>query len=312
MLMAAERITVRLIDRLPPVRGEYRENVSLARYTWFRVGGPVEVMFLPADAADLKDFLQRLPADIPVTVIGVASNLLIRDGGIPGVAVRLRRGFTDITADADRIHAGGGALDINIARFARDHARSGLEFLSGVPGTLGGAVRMNAGAYDREISDILVRAHVLTRDGQEQSLEAAAMGFEYRKSALPDDCIVVSAELRAPAGDPEEIAGRMEAIGAARAESQPIRERTGGSTFKNPPGYKAWQLIEQAGCRGLVRGRARVSDMHCNFLINEDDATAHDLETLGEEVRRRVRDVTGIELEWEIRRIGVAASEARR
>ena len=312
MLMAAERPTAHLIDRLPPVRGEYRENVSLARYTWFRVGGPVEVMFLPADMADLKDFLQRLPADIPVTVIGVASNLLIRDGGIPGVVVRLRRGFTDITATADRIHAGGGALDINIARFARDNARSGLEFLSGVPGTLGGAVRMNAGAYEREVGDVLISAHVLTRDGQEQSLDAAEMGFQYRKSTLPEDCIVVSADLQAPAGDPEEIADRMEAIGTARAESQPIRERTGGSTFKNPPGYKAWQLIEQAGCRGLVRGRARVSDMHCNFLINEDDATAQDLESLGEEVRRRVLDACGVTLEWEIRRIGIAEPEGSR
>ncbi len=312
MLMAAEQPTAPLIDRLPSVRGEYRENVSLARYTWFRVGGPVEVMFLPADTEDLKEFLLRLPADIPVTVIGVASNLLIRDGGIPGVVVRLRHGFTDITVVADSIHAGGGALDINIARFARDHARSGLEFLSGVPGTLGGAVRMNAGAYDREISDILMRAHILTRDGEEWSLEGAAMGFEYRKSMLPDDCFVVSAELQAPAGDPEEIAGRMDAIGAARAESQPVRERTGGSTFKNPPGYKAWQLIDQAGCRGLVRGRARVSDMHCNFLINEDDATAQDLESLGEEVRRRVLEESGISLEWEIRRIGVAEPEKRR
>lgn len=312
MLMAAERPTTHLIDRLPTVRGEYRENVSLARYTWFRVGGPVEVMFLPADTADLRDFLQRLPAGIPVTVIGVASNLLIRDGGIPGVVVRLRRGFTDITAASDRIHAGGGALDINIARFARDNARSGLEFLSGVPGTLGGAVRMNAGAYEREIGDILIRAHVLTRDGEERSLDAAEMEFQYRKSALPENFIMVSAELQAPAGDPEEIADRMAAIGTARAESQPIRERTGGSTFKNPPGYKAWQLIEQAGCRGLVRGRARVSDMHCNFLINEDDATAQDLESLGEEVRRRVLDACGVTLEWEIRRIGVAEPEAGR
>jgi UDP-N-acetylmuramate dehydrogenase len=312
MLMAAEKHTARLIDRLPAVRGEYRENMSLARYTWFRVGGPVEIMYLPADPADLKEFLQNLPANIPVTVIGVASNLLIRDGGIPGVVVRLRHGFTDIKLTADGIQAGAGALDINIARFARDNARAGLEFLSGVPGTLGGAVRMNAGAYKREISDVLNRAHILTRDGQEQSLDSAAMGFEYRKSTLPEDCIVVSAELQAPAGDPEEIADRMAAIGAARAESQPIRDRTGGSTFKNPPGYKAWQLIEQAGCRGLVRGRARVSDMHCNFLINEGDATAQDLESLGEEVRRRVLDESGITLEWEIRRIGVAETEARR
>ena len=311
MLMAAEKHTAHLIDRLPPVRGEYREDVSLARYTWFRVGGPVEVMLVPADAADLQQFLQRLPADIPVTVIGVASNLLIRDGGIPGVVVRLRHGFTDIAATAGSIRAGAGALDINIARFARNKARAGLEFLSGVPGTLGGAVRMNAGAYEREIGDVFLRATILTRDGGEQSLDCADMGFDYRKSTLPDDCIVVSAELAAPAGDREEIAQRMEAIGTARAESQPIRERTGGSTFKNPPGHKAWQLIEQAGCRGLVRGRARVSDMHCNFLINEGDATAQDLESLGEEVRRRVLDDSGVSLEWEIRRIGVAMTEAQ-
>lgn len=307
MPMAARQHTHRLIDRLPAVRGEYRENVVLSRYTWFRVGGPAEVMYLPADAADLQGFLRQLPADIPVTVIGVASNLLIRDGGIPGVVVRLRRGFTDITAEDNRIRAGAGALDINVARFARDHGRSGLEFLSGVPGTIGGAVRMNAGAYDRELSEVLLRAHVLDRDGTEHVLDRAALAFRYRHSALSEDRIVVAAELAATVGGLEEIAARMAAIGNARSESQPIRERTGGSTFKNPTGHKAWELIDQAGCRGLVIGGARVSCMHCNFLINEGNASARDLESLGEEVRRRVRETSGVALEWEIRRIGVAA-----
>ena len=306
--MTAQRTTDRLLNRLPAVRGEYREGVALARYTWFRVGGPAEVLFVPADEDDLATFLAGVPADAPLTVIGVASNLLIRDGGIPGVVIRLRNGFNAISRTDAGLRAGSGALDINVARFAADEGLAGLEFLSGIPGTIGGALRMNAGAYGREIKDVFRSAAAVDRQGRRHVLDACAMDFDYRHTAVPDDWIFLSADLSAIADTPEKIAERMAAIGVARSDTQPVRSRTGGSTFKNPPGRHAWQLVDEAGCRGLKVGGAMVSEKHCNFLINTGDATAEELETLGEEVRRRVRANCGVDLQWEIKRIGVDAA----
>jgi UDP-N-acetylmuramate dehydrogenase len=311
MAMAALKHPDRLIDRLPAVRGEYREDVALARYTWFRVGGPAEVLFLPADRDDLQHFLAGTPSDVPLTVLGVASNLLIRDGGIPGVVIRLRGAFNETTLAEAGVVAGAGALDINVARFAAGNGIGGLEFLSGIPGTVGGALRMNAGAYGREIKDVLVSAESLDRNGGAHQFDAEAMGFSYRHSSVPDDHIFISATLAAEADDPAKISTRLDEIGAARNETQPIRSRTGGSTFRNPDGQHAWELIDAAGCRGLRVGGAAVSEKHCNFLINTGSATAHDLEALGEEVRRRVVDTCGVELQWEIRRVGVAENGGR-
>lgn len=307
MNAAAARNASRLIERLPPVRGEYRECVALARFAWFRVGGPAEVMFLPADSDDLQRFLKNTPRDIPVTVIGVASNLLIRDGGIPGVVIRLRGPFTNIESTDGVVRAGAGALDINVARFALSRNLAGLEFLSGIPGTIGGALRMNAGAYDKEMKDVLLSAEAIDRDGDRHVVDRLAMGFRYRGSDVPADWILTAANMRGEPGVPDEIAARMAEIGDARSESQPVRSRTGGSTFKNPDGHKAWELIDAAGCRGLVRGGAQVSNKHCNFLVNTGNASARDIEQLGEEVRQRVRANSGVELQWEIRRIGETA-----
>ncbi len=299
----------RLIDRLPPVRGRLSENAALAGITWFRVGGPAEVMFRPADREDLSAFLRAKPADVPVTVIGVGSNLLVRDGGVPGVVLRLGRGFVEIAVEGNDLVCGAGALDLNVATAARRAGLGGLEFLCGVPGTLGGALRMNAGAYGRETKDVAVWAEAVDPRGRIHRLDSEALGFAYRRCAVPQDWIFLGARLRGGADEPDAIAARMAKIQETRAESQPLRTRTGGSTFKNPPGAKAWQLIDQAGCRGLRRGGAMVSDKHCNFLINTGDATAADLEKLGEEVRRRVHAASGVELDWEIRRIGVPADE---
>ncbi len=305
-----------LIGRLPPVRGRYSENVALAPITWFRVGGPAEVVFRPADEDDLARFLATKPADVPVTVLGVGSNLLVRDGGVPGVVVRLGRGFAGITASGARIVAGAGALDLNVALAAREAGIGGLEFLSGVPGTIGGGLRMNAGAYGTEIKDVLVSARLLDAAGRTRELAMADLGFGYRRSGVPAASIFVAATLEGEITPQAAIAARMAAIREAREGSQPIRARTGGSTFANPEtpeaqgkgeGVKAWQLIERAGCRGLRLGGAQVSERHCNFLINTGTATAADLEALGEEVRRRVRETSGIELRWEIERIGVPA-----
>lgn len=308
-MMAARRIdSDRLIDRLPPVRGRLTENAPLAKITWFRVGGPAEVMFRPVDAEDLAGFLAGRPADVPVTVVGVGSNLLVRDGGVPGVVVRLGRAFSDILVDEDVITAGAAALDLNVARVALDVGLAGLEFLSGIPGTIGGALRMNAGAYGAEISDVAIDARALDGAGRFHTLTPAGLGFGYRRSAVPVDWIFVAARLRGTEGQPAALYRRMEEIRQARESTQPIRTRTGGSTFANPAGAKAWQLIDQAGCRGLRIGGAQVSEQHCNFLINTGDATAADLEALGEEVRRRVFETSGVRLEWEIRRIGVAAN----
>ena len=308
--MARQTRDTGLLGRLPAVRGRYRENVSLAGVTWFRVGGEAEVVFRPADADDLAAFMAQRPADVPVTVLGVGSNLLVRDGGIDGVVIRLGRGFVEVSADGDRVTAGAGALDVNVALAAREMSLSGLEFLRGIPGTIGGALRMNAGAYGSEIKDVLIEAHAVDASGVKHSAGVDALGMSYRHSGAPADWIFTAAVLRAQPGDSEAIGRRMDEINAAREASQPIRSRTGGSTFKNPPGRKAWQLIDEAGCRGLRRGGAMVSEQHCNFLINTGEATAADLEALGEEVRRRVADATGISLEWEIKRIGRHAGSA--
>ncbi len=316
-MMALEKHTPRLIERLPKVRGRLSEGAPLARLTRFRVGGAAEVMFRPADRDDLARFLGGKPADVPLTVIGVGSNLLVRDGGVPGVVVRLGRTFAGIAVEGERLSAGAAALDVNVAVAAADAALAGLEFLAGIPGTIGGALRMNAGAYGREIKDVIVAAEALDPAGGSHALTPAELGLSYRRSALPEDWIFVSATLQAERGESAAIARRMKEIENARAESQPIRGRTGGSTFANPSGpqaagRKAWQLIDAAGCRGLARGGAVVSEQHCNFLINTGDATAGDLEALGEEMRRRVFETSGVELCWEIRIIGVPSESGPR
>jgi UDP-N-acetylmuramate dehydrogenase len=272
---------------------------------WFRAGGPAEILFRPADAEDLATFLFAKPADVRVNVIGVGSNLLVRDGGIPGVVVRLPGAFGKVTVDGTWIAAGAAALDANVARIAADAGIAGLEFLRGIPGTIGGALRMNAGCYGREIKDIFVEALAIDARGNKITLKPADMAFVYRKAQVPDDLIFVSAVFEGSRDDPSAIRARMNKLVEDREASQPVKTRTGGSTFKNPPGQKAWQLIDQAGCRGLKRGQAQVSEMHCNFLINLADASAADIEGLGEEVRSRVKDKSGVELEWEIKRVGV-------
>jgi UDP-N-acetylmuramate dehydrogenase len=302
-------ITRPLIDRLPPVRGRYSANVRLADQTWFRVGGDAEVVFRPADRDDLVAFLQGTPADVPVTVIGVASNLLVRDGGVPGVVIRLGRELAMVKIDGTHVDAGAGALDLNVALAARDASLSGLEFLRGIPGTVGGGLRMNAGAYGSEFKDVLVEAEAVDRQGNIHRIAAADMGFSYRHSGIAGDWIFTRAILRGTPGDKAAIQARMDEINQKREASQPIRSRTGGSTFANPPGAHAWQLIDKAGCRGLRIGGAMVSEQHCNFLINTGEATAADIETLGETVRRRVKETSGVELRWEIKRIGRPAAE---
>ncbi|GAB5469159.1 MAG: UDP-N-acetylmuramate dehydrogenase [Rhodospirillales bacterium] len=298
-----------LIDSLPAVRGRLTAGAALSKVTWFQVGGPAEVLFRPADQEDLLAFLAGLPEAVPVTLLGVGSNLLVRDGGIEGVVIRLTRGFTAIAMEEGLVVAGAGALDLQVAKSAGAAGLTGLEFLVGVPGTIGGAVRMNAGAYGREIKDALVWVEVCDRHGRLRRLPLADLGLAYRQSALPADAIVLRAAFEATPGDPAEIAERMRQIQAQRSDSQPIRSRTGGSTFKNPPGHKAWELIDAAGCRGLTMGAAQVSEQHCNFLINRGGASAAELEALGEEVRRRVLDHSGVYLAWEIKRIGEPARE---
>lgn len=309
MTALAETMSHDWIDRLPPLKGRVSLNASLAKITWFRVGGPAGIMFRPADIGDLQIFLAARPPSVPVTVIGVGSNLLVRDGGVPGVVIRLGKGFANISVEGNLLRAGAATPDLYLARAARDAGLAGLEFLSGVPGTIGGALRMNAGAYDREIGEVLRRARAVDPRGAIHELDHAAMGLSYRHCGVAEDWIFTEAEFQGTPGNPEEITRRMAEIGESRSDSQPIRSRTGGSTFANPDGGKAWQLIEAAGCRGLARGGAMVSEQHCNFLINTGDATAADIETLGEDVRRRVRETSGVELRWEIRRIGVAAGE---
>jgi len=291
---------------LPPVRGTYAENAPLKDLVWFRAGGPAEILFRPADADDLATFLYAKPADMRVNVIGVGSNLLIRDGGIPGVVIRLPATFGKITVEGTRVRVGAAALDAQVARVAADAGIAGLEFLRGIPGTVGGALRMNAGCYGREIKDIFVEATAIDAHGNKHTLNATDMAFVYRKSGAPDDLIFVEAVFEGVAGNPDEIRARMNALVEEREASQPVKTKTGGSTFKNPPGHKAWRLIDEAGCRGQMHGAAQVSEKHCNFLINTGDATAADIEALGEEVRERVKAKSGVTLEWEIRRIGVA------
>lgn len=305
--MAAESMGHTLIERLPDVRGRLRANEPLAKYTWFRVGGPAEVLFEPADTDDLQQFLQHCPLDLEITVIGGTSNVLVRDGGIPGVVIRLGKNFARIDIEGTTLHAGAAAADVNIARKARDAGLAGLEFMVGIPGVLGGALRMNAGAYEREIKDVFVSASGFRRTGEPVDYTLEDMAFSYRHSGVPDDVIFVSAVLNGIQDERESIANRMQRIQKTREESQPVRTRTGGSTFANPDGKRAWKLVDEAGCRGLRMGDAMVSEQHCNFLINTGNATAGELEGLGEEVRRRVLETSGIELRWEIRRLGVPA-----
>jgi UDP-N-acetylmuramate dehydrogenase len=292
-------------DALPPVRGTYTYDAPLKDLVWFRAGGPAEILFRPADAEDLATFIAAKPADFRVSVIGVCSNLLIRDGGIPGVVVRLPGSMGKVSVDGTRVTAGAAALDANVAKTVADAGIAGLEFLRGIPGTVGGALRMNAGCYGREIKDIFVEATAIDRGGNVVKLSSAEMGFTYRHTAAPDDLIFVSATFEGTRDDPAAVRARMDKLMADREASQPVKTKTGGSTFKNPPGHKAWQLIDAAGCRGLRKGDAQISELHCNFLINTGDATAADIEGLGEEVRARVKAQSGVRLEWEIKRVGV-------
>jgi UDP-N-acetylmuramate dehydrogenase len=294
---------------IPQFRGRISYDVPLAPYTWFRIGGPAEALASPADEDDLAYLLSQIPTDVPVTVIGVGSNLIVRDGGVRGVVIRLGgRAFGGVETTADYgVLAGAAALDATVAKAAAEARIDGLAFLRGVPGAIGGALRMNAGAHGGEVKDTLIEARGFDRAGRLRVFDNAAMGFSYRHSEPPDDVIFTRAVFQGRPGERTAIEAEMERITQAREASQPIREKTGGSTFQNPPGDKAWRLIDSAGCRGLVVGDAQVSTMHCNFLINRGAATATDIEALGEEVRRRVRETSGVELQWEIKRIGEAA-----
>ena len=296
-----------ILARAPNLRGRLSANQPLAPYTWFRVGGPAQALFQPADEADLAYFLAALPAEIPVTIIGLGSNLIVRDGGVPGVVIRLGgKGFGEVEIlPGHRIRTGTAVPDMKVARTAAEAGLDGLAFLRGIPGSIGGALRMNAGAHGGETTDVLIEARGVDRAGNIRTFSHADMGFSYRHSEAPDDVIFTSALFQGRPGDPAAIMAEMDRITAAREASQPIREKTGGSTFANPKPQSAWKVIDAAGCRGLIMGDAQVSEMHCNFLINRGAATAADIEGLGEEVRRRVREHSGVELRWEIRRIGV-------
>jgi UDP-N-acetylmuramate dehydrogenase len=299
-------ITPDLKAAMPQLRGRLLANQSLAELTWFRVGGPAQLLFTPADEDDLAYFLQHLPNEIPVTVVGVGSNLIVRDGGLPGVLIRLSpRGFGDSSAEGDIVSAGAAALDRRVAETAAAADISGLEFFFGIPGTIGGALRMNAGANGAETKDVLIEGVGIGRDGQKHTLSNADMKFIYRNNGVDPSIIFTSARFRGKPAAPEAIRARMNEVQIHRETAQPIREKTGGSTFQNPPGQSAWKLIDAAGCRGLRVGGAQVSEMHCNFLINTGAATGHDIETLGDTVRARVRENSGIELHWEIKRIGI-------
>jgi UDP-N-acetylmuramate dehydrogenase len=306
-MMTANRLPD-FIANLPPTAGRLTPDAKLAPFAWFRAGGPAEALLRPADTADLSAFLAALPHTVPVHAIGACSNLIVRDGGLLGVVVRLARGFGDIAVEADGVVAGAAALDATVAEYAAAAGLAGLEFLCGVPGSIGGAVAMNAGAYGGDIAGCLDWAEVVARSGEILRLDGPALGFAYRHANIPPGGVVVRARLRARPGSKPMIAARMAEIRAAREASQPVRARTGGSTFRNPDGMKAWELIDAAGCRGLARGGAQVSEKHTNFLINTGGATAADLEGLGEEVRRRVFAASGVRLEWEIRRVGLPAA----
>ena len=306
--MTAARIPG-FFESLPKLRGRVQADAPLAPFTWFRAGGAAEVLVRPADAGDLADFFAALPHEVPVHAIGACSNLIVRDGGLPGVTIRLARGFSTILVEADGIVAGAAALDVTVAEHAAAAGLTGLEFLSGIPGSIGGAVAMNAGAYGGDLATVLDWAEIVTRTGEHHRLLGAQLAFAYRHAALPAGAVVIRVRLRATQGASPLIAARMAEIKTSRETSQPVRARTGGSTFRNPDGMKAWELIDAAGCRGLTRGGAMVSEKHCNFLINTGTATAADIEGLGEEVRRRVLAATGVTLEWEIRRIGIPAGK---
>jgi UDP-N-acetylmuramate dehydrogenase len=291
---------------LPQLRGRLLANQPLGEFTWFRVGGPAQTFFMPQDEDDLAYFLRNLPAEIAVTVIGAGSNLIVRDGGVPGVVIRLGRGFNETKIeDGHRVAAGTAMLDVMVARAAQAAGIAGLAFFSGIPGSIGGALRMNAGAYGGETKDVLLEARGVDRTGNMRSYSNTEMGFSYRHCSAPGDVIFTAALFQGRAGDAEAIAAEMAEIKSKREASQP-RNRTGGSTFKNPPGQSAWKLVDEAGCRGLKVGQAQVSPLHSNFLISLDGATASDIETLGETVRERVKENSGVELEWEIKRIGVS------
>ena len=303
--MSFPDIAAALRSKMSALRGRLVANQPLAELTWFRVGGPAQILFMPEDEDDLAYMLAHLPAEIPVTVMGLGSNLIVRDGGVPGVVIRLGRGFGEIAIEDVRVRAGAALPDVKVARTAQEAGIAGLSFLRGIPGAIGGALRMNGGAYGRETKDTLIEARAVDRAGRVHVLGNADMHYAYRHCGAPDDYIFTQATFRGERGDPVVIAAEMDKITELREATQPIKSRTGGSTFKNPPGHKAWQLIEAAGCRGLRIGDAQVSDMHCNFLINLGKATAADIETLGEAVRRRVKEGSGIDLDWEIKRIGM-------
>lgn len=301
-----EDITSALREAMPELRGRLAANASLADVTWFRVGGPAQVLFMPADEADLAYFRKMVPKDVPVHVIGLGSNLLVRDGGVAGVVIRLGRGFNEIKVeDGGRLRAGTAVPDVKVARAAADAGIRGLAFYRGIPGSIGGALRMNAGAHGRETKDCLVSARAVDPEGNVHVLSLADLGFTYRHAAVPETWIFTEATFEGVPGDPAEILKEMDEVADYREKNQPIKERTGGSTFKNPSGHSAWKLVDQAGCRGLRVGGAKVSEMHCNFLINDRQATGEDVETLGETVRARVKAQSGITLNWEIIRLGV-------
>lgn len=290
--------------RMPELRGRLLANQPIGEFTWFRVGGPAQAFFMPEDENDLAYFLRNLPGETPVTVIGAGSNMIVRDGGVAGVVIRLGRGFNDVKVEDHRITAGTAILDVMVARAAQPAGIAGLAFLSGIPGTIGGALRMNGGAYGGETKDVLVETQGIDRQGNLRKFTIGEMGFSYRHCGVSEDVIFTAAVLQGRAGAPEEIAAEMATIKKKREASQP-RNRTGGSTFKNPPGHSAWNLVDDAGCRGLTVGGAQVSELHSNFLINLGGATAADIEILGETVRERVKAHSGVELEWEIKRVGV-------
>ena len=304
----SEGLLAELQSALPALRGRLTAGTRLADITWFRVGGTAEVMFSPADEADLVYLLSRVPRQVPVFVIGLGSNLLVRDGGVPGIVVRLGRGFSNVAIEpGNRLRAGTALPDVKVARAAADAGIAGLAFYRGIPGSIGGALRMNAGAHGRETKDVLIGARAVDRDGHVHELGLEDMGFTYRHCAVPEDWIFTEAVFQGSAGEPAAILREMDEVAEYREKHQPIRERTGGSTFRNPPGQSAWKLIDAAGCRGLRVGGAKVSELHCNFLINDAEATAEDVERLGETVRARVAATSGVRLVWEIIRVGSAA-----
>lgn len=292
---------------LPPLAGSVAADAPFADFIWFRTGGAAQWLVRPKDVADLAQFLAALDPAMPVFPVGVGSNLIVRDGGLPGVTIRLPKAFAKVTVEGDYVRAGAAAMGITIASAARDAGLAGLEFLRGIPGTAGGAVRMNAGAYGRDVADILVEATIIRRDGRIDTRPAAALGFSYRHSGLPDGDVIVEALFKGTPGNTATITAEMDRIAAEREAAQPLRSRTGGSTFKNPPGMKAWALVDAAGCRGMMRGGAQVSEKHTNFLINTGNASSADIEALGEDVRARVKAHSGVELEWEIDRVGEKA-----